>query len=578
SDRAARAGVLAGIPAEHPLTAVVHTAGHLDDGLVPSLTPERIDAVLRPKVDAALHLHELTRDLDLSAFVLFSSAAGTLGSPGQANYAAANAFLDALAQRRRAAGLPAVSLAWGLWEQRSEMTGDLTDADVQRMARAGLAPLSSEEGLALFDTASDLTGTGTGTVFVAMRLDTAPLRAQADAGGLPPLFRGLVRGGLRRAAAHGVADAAASAAARRLAGLSALPEEEQEQVLLEVVRATAAAVLAYPSPDAVGESQEFLELGLDSLTAVELRNQLNAATGLRLPATLLFDHPTPLLVAARLRAERAGAPGGPAGPDGAAGQDGEEGAGVFGAMLQEAGTQGASGQFMELLMQASRFRPSFASAAELRKAPSLVRLSRGGTRPALVCFSSILSISGPHQYARFASAFRGRRDVHAMAAPGFLRGEQLPSTAEAVIEAQAEAVLRHAEGEPFVLLGHSSGGMLAHAVAGRLEGAGVFPEAVVLVDIYSHDDDAIIGIQPGLSEGVDERQGSYVPVDDSRLLAMGAYFRLFGGWKPEAVKAPTLLVRAEEQFFDWKRSATGDWRSYWDLEHTALDVAGNHFT
>ncbi|MER7468445.1 SDR family NAD(P)-dependent oxidoreductase [Streptomyces sp. NPDC097981] len=576
SDREELAALLAGIAAEHPLTAVVHTAGHLDDGLVPSLTPERIDAVMRPKADAALHLHELTRDLDLAAFVLFSSAAGTLGSPGQANYAAANAFLDALAQRRRAAGLPAVSLAWGLWEQRSEMTGALTDADVQRMARAGLAPLSSEEGLALFDTASALTGAG--TVFVAMRLDTAPLRAQADAGGLPPLFRGLVRGGLRRAAARGVADAAVSAAARRLAGLSALPEEEQERVLLEVVRATAAAVLAYPSPDAVGESQEFLELGLDSLTAVELRNQLNAATGLRLPATLLFDHPTPLLVAARLRAELAGAPGGPAGPDGAAGQDGEEGAGVFGAMLQEAGTQGASGQFMELLMQASRFRPSFASSAELRKAPSLVRLSRGGTRPGLVCFSSILSISGPHQYARFASAFRGRRDVHAMAAPGFLRGEQLPSTAEAVIEAQAEAVLRHAQGEPFVLLGHSSGGMLAHAVAGRLESAGVFPEAVVLVDIYSHDDDAIIGVQPGLSVGVDERQGSYVPVDDSRLLAMGAYFRLFGGWKPEAVKAPTLLVRAEEQFFDWKRSTNGDWRSYWDLEHTAVDVAGNHFT
>ncbi|MCX4545407.1 type I polyketide synthase [Streptomyces sp. NBC_01565] len=575
SDREALAALLAGIPAEHPLTAVVHTAGHLDDGLVPSLTPERIDAVLRPKVDAALHLHELTRDLDLAAFVLFSSAAGTLGSPGQANYAAANAFLDALAQRRRAAGLPAVSLAWGLWEQRSEMTGDLTDADVQRMARAGLAPLSSEEGLALFDTASDLTEAA--AVLVAMRLDTVPLRAQADAGGLPPLFRGLVRGGLRRAAAHGVADAAASAAARRLAGLSALPQEEQERVLLEVVRATAAAVLAYPSPDAVGESQEFLELGLDSLTAVELRNQLNAATGLRLPATLLFDHPTPLLVAARLRAELAGAPGGPAGADGAARQDGE-GAGVFGAMLQEAGTQGASGQFMELLMQASRFRPSFASSAELRKAPGLVRLSRGGTRPGLVCFSSILSISGPHQYARFASAFRGRRDVHAMAAPGFLRGEQLPSTAGAVIEAQADAVLRHAQGEPFVLLGHSSGGMLAHAVAGRLESAGVFPEAVVLVDIYSHDDDAIIGIQPGLSEGVDERQDSHVPVDDSRLLAMGAYFRLFGGWKPQALKAPTLLVRAEEQFFDWKRAATGDWRSYWDLEHAAVDVAGNHFT
>ncbi|MDA5285463.1 SDR family NAD(P)-dependent oxidoreductase, partial [Streptomyces sp. Isolate_45] len=576
SDRRALTELLAGIPAEHPLTAVIHTAGHLDDGLVPSLTAERIDSVLRPKVDAALHLHELTRDLDLAAFVLFSSAAGTLGSPGQANYAAANAFLDGLARSRRAAGLPAVSLAWGLWEQRSEMTGELTDADVQRMARAGLAPLSSEEGLALFDTGCALTD---GSVFVAIRLDTAPLRAQADAGALPAVFRGLVRGGLRRAAAHGAGSAAASAAAQRLAGLSALSEEEQERVLLDVVRAQAAAVLAYPSPEAVGESQGFLELGLDSLTAVELRNQLNAVTGLRLPATLLFDHPTPLLVAQLLRAELAAGPGGAAGPAGGAEQGAEDdGGGVFGAMLQEAGAQGASGPFMELLMQASRFRPSFASAAELRRAPALVRLARGENGPGLVCFSSILSISGPHQYARFASAFRGRRDVHAMAAPGFLRGEQLPSTAAAVIEAQAEAVLKHTDGSPFVLLGHSSGGMLAHAVAGRLEAAGVFPEAVVLVDIYSHDDDAILGIQPGLSEGVDERQGSYVPVDDSRLLAMGAYFRLFGGWKPEAVKSPTLLVRAQERFFDWNRATDGDWRSYWDLEHTVVDAPGNHFT
>ncbi|MFF4324794.1 SDR family NAD(P)-dependent oxidoreductase, partial [Streptomyces sp. NPDC001568] len=579
ADRGALTELLAGIPAEHPLTAVIHTAGHLDDGLVPSLTAERIDSVLRPKVDAALHLHELTRDLDLAAFVLFSSAAGTLGSPGQANYAAANAFLDGLARSRRAAGLPAVSLAWGLWEQRSEMTGELTDADVQRMARAGLAPLSSQEGLALFDTACALTG---GSVFVAIRLDTGPLRAQADAGALPAVFRGMVRGGLRKAAGNGAGSAAASAAAQRLAGLSALSQEEQERVLLDVVRAQAAAVLAYPSPDAVGESQGFLELGLDSLTAVELRNQLNAATGLRLPATLLFDHPTPLLVAQLLRGELAAGPGaatGRAGTAGQGGQDGEEaGAGMFGAMLQEAGTQGESGPFMELLMQASRFRPSFASAAELRKAPALVRLARGDDGPGLVCFSSILSISGPHQYARFASGFRGRRDVHAMAAPGFLRGEQLPSTVGAVIEAQAEAVLKHTDGSPFVLLGHSSGGMLAHAVAGRLEAAGVFPEAVVLVDIYSHDDDAILGIQPGLSEGVDERQGSYVPVDDSRLLAMGAYFRLFGGWKPEAVKSPTLLVRAQEQFFDWNRATDGDWRSYWDLEHTVVDAPGNHFT
>ncbi|MGP9017960.1 type I polyketide synthase [Streptomyces sp. BR1] len=584
ADREALAALLADIPAAHPLTAVVHTAGHLDDGLVPSLTPQRVDTVLRPKADAALHLHELTRGLDLAAFVLFSSAAGTLGNPGQANYAAANTFLDALAQHRRAAGLPAVSLAWGLWDQRSEMTGELGDADVQRMAKAGLAPLSATEGLALFDTAlalsaaEDAADENNGAVLVAMRLDTGPLRAQADAGALPPVFRGLVRGGPRRAAGQQPAGSTAAASARLLAGLSGLTEEEQERGLLDVVRTQVAAVLAYPSPDAVGESQEFLELGLDSLTAIELRNHLNAATGLRLSAALLFDFPTPALVARQLRVELAGALGGASTSANAAGGMEEEPAGVFGAMLQEAGAQGASGQFMELLMQASRFRPSFASSAELRKAPGLVRLARGEGGPALVCFSSILSISGPHQYARFASAFRGRRDVWALGAPGFLRGEQLPSTTEAVIEAQAEAVLRQADGAPFVLLGHSSGGMLAHAVAGKLESAGVSPEALVMIDIYSHDDDAIVGIQPGLSQGMDERQDTYVPVDDNRLLAMAAYFRLFGGWKPRTISTPTLLVRAGEQFFDWTRATDGDWRSYWDLEHTALDVPGNHFT
>ncbi len=273
------ASLLDSIPAEYPLDAVVHAAGVLDDGVIGSLTPERLERVLLAKTDAAWHLHELTEHMDLSMFVLFSSAAAAFGSPGQGNYAAANAFLDALAMHRRARGLPGISLAWGLWEEASGMTVDLGEADISRMTRSGLRALGSQEGLALFDAALE----GSETLMLPIPLDFKVMRAQARTGTLPKIFSDLVRAPTRRSSEEG------RSLAQRLAATS---PDERESVVLELVRTEVATVLGHASPDTVDTQRTFKELGFDSLAAVELRNRLGTIAGLRLPATLVFDYPT----------------------------------------------------------------------------------------------------------------------------------------------------------------------------------------------------------------------------------------------------------------------------------------------
>ncbi|WP_435862582.1 type I polyketide synthase, partial [Streptomyces spectabilis] len=262
----------------------------LDDGVLTELSPERVDTVLRPKLDAALHLHELTRDLDLAAFVLYSSAAGVLGNPGQANYAAANAALDALARRRHRAGLPAVSLAWGYWATASGMTEHLGAADLRRNRRIGMVGLSSAEGMALLDAALRTAGP-----LVAAKFDVPGLRATAAEGPLPPLLRGLAPS--PRPTARAAAPAGSASLRERVAGLGAA---ERTEALVDLVRRHAAEVLGHTTADAVRADRTFKEAGFDSLTAVELRNRLAAATGLTLSPAMIFDYPKPAALAGHL--------------------------------------------------------------------------------------------------------------------------------------------------------------------------------------------------------------------------------------------------------------------------------------
>ncbi|WP_455680927.1 SDR family NAD(P)-dependent oxidoreductase [Streptomyces chartreusis] len=294
SDRAAVAALLDGVD----LSGVVHAAGVLDDGLVADLTPERLSRVMAAKVESALHLHELTANHDLSAFVLFSSFAGVVGNAGQAGYSAANNVLDALAATRRAQGLPAVSLAWGMWAHADGMGGTLGGPELERLARQGFPALETGEGLALLDAA--LVVNEPNAVPVALR--TSALAGVRDS--LPGILQGLVPAADRRRRAAGL-----SAAGGALAGrLRALSGQEQERELLDLVQAQVAAVLGHASAGSVDASRAFKDLGFDSLTAVELRNRLGSATGVALPVTVIFDHPTPAALAASLRVQLVGAP------------------------------------------------------------------------------------------------------------------------------------------------------------------------------------------------------------------------------------------------------------------------------
>ncbi|MED7952998.1 alpha/beta fold hydrolase, partial [Streptomyces sp. BE303] len=546
--------------------------------------------------DGARHLHELTRGHDLAAFVLYSSVAAVLGGPGQGSYAAANTYLDALAAHRRSIGLPGQSLAWGQWEEASGITGHLTDADLRRSARAGLRTISGERGARLFEAAARVDA----GYLVAAPLDLAAVRAQQP---VPAVLRTLAPAP-RRAARAATGDGGAPALLSRLAVLA---EAERPAAVLELVRAEVAGVLG-SDPGGVPAARPFNELGLDSLSAVELRNRITAVTGLRLAPTITFDHPDPTQLAdhlavliTELLASGGAAPAGTAPAGAAAGTAAGSVAAVHGSgggapvddprhplstLYRRLAAQGSFPEASALIGVASHLRSRFGAEERARHVLKPIRLASGSGELAVVAFPALSAISGPHEYARLGHSFQGERDVFVVPSPGWDPSDLLPDHLDTYLDMHTETVLELLGDErPFVIVGRSMGGCVAQAVAERLEARGRAVAGLVLVDSYPMDSAAREGMGEwwlhAMLGGMIDRIEQYDMIwSDSSLTSMGGYNNVFAGWEPSPVAAPILALRADTPLRGMvvDTAEREDWRAYWPVPHEVLDIPGDHFT
>ncbi|MBV9022846.1 MAG: SDR family NAD(P)-dependent oxidoreductase [Streptomycetaceae bacterium] len=562
ADPDALAALLDTIPTDHPLTAVIHTAATVDPAPLQTLTADQLDTVLHPKAHTAWHLHRLTQHLDLAAFILYSSSVGILGLAGQGNYAAANTFLDALACHRRHHGLPATSLAWGMWEEKSGLAEQLGPQGISQAINAGLVPIPTKEGLRQLDAA---VGTGPHShlpLLIPARLELNALRAQ----GPVSLLSDLATTPPPRAAT-----AETDNAARPFAGM---PQPERHRFLLELITSHAGAVLSHPDPTAITADSSFRSLGFDSVTAVEMSNRLAAATGLRLPATTVFDHPTPAALATHLHNQLAHS--NTLAPTATArAAQGEGTAGSLGTLLREAIRQDRAGEGVDILAAAARLRPTFSSPPSPQHIPQATWLRQEGLRPALICLDSFIPAAANLTYQRLAATLEGQYDVAAVSLPGYHDGQPLPATVDAAAEALAATIEACAENKPFTLVGFSTGGLAAHAAAHRLHTRGTHPQAVVLIDTLPPGT-ATEAASAEVLRQWSQAHGEFWSDDDTGLTAMGYYLDLFGRlWTPTTLSAPLLLLQAADQLpFTSPRSCAQDWPGL----TACATTPGSHFT
>ncbi|WP_323188221.1 type I polyketide synthase [Streptomyces sp. NBC_00249] len=559
ADRSAVAALLDSLTALPPLSAVVHAAGVGTPAMLADTTVAEVAAVMEAKAAGATHLDELLGERALDAFVLFSSGAAAWGSGAQSAYAAANASLDALAEHRQARGLTATSIAWGAWGG-----GGMVDlAAEERLRLRGLDPMDPARAVLALRRAVEH---GDTAVIVA-DVDWKRFLPGFTAARPSPLLAGLPEVARLLAAEETGAGGRADTEpllARRLAGLSGA---ERDAAVLEFVRSEAAAVLGHPSADAVRDRHVFLELGFDSLTAVQLAKRLSMATGLKLPSTLVFDHPTPTAVTTRLLTLLTETPAAPLKAD----QDD-----LLVGLYRRAGELGRLTEGIEMLTAAARLRPVFDTASAAGHRPVPVRLAHGTEGPQLVCFGPYMAPSGVHQYARFAAAFGGRRTVWALPEPGFGPGEALPQDVAALVEVHVQSVAECAGEEPVVLVGYSSGGWVAHAVACRLEELGRPVEGIVMLDSFTRTQ----GLGDRFQSAVVREQSArfdFISAPGTQLTAMGGYLAAFEHWDAPDAKVPTLVVRAEDRMADGEPGAD-DRPPAPEHARTVTEVPGNHYT
>ena len=543
-----------------PVRTVLHVADAGGAGEpVAAADPDRLAGTVGAHLAAVARLDAVCADHPVDKFLIFVSTAATWGSGGAAVTAATGAGLAALAARRRAAGRPASVLAWAPWH------GEVTDPE--QLRRRGVRPLDPGVALDALDRAVVAGGDEVAVADVDWPAFVPAFTAVRPA----PLLRGVPDAVTEPTApAAGTGSDPATALRDRLA---AVPAADRHRILLDLVRAQAATVLGHAGPGAVEEDRDFLELGFDSLTALELRDALRQETGAELSATLLFDHPTPVALAGHLLGAILGGPAADAPADAAS----PEGAGgLLGGLFRQPKARADAAGYAELLVKLAQFRPSFRTPEELTRPAAVMRLADGPATP-VVCCCTMSLLSGAHEYARVAAGMRGRRDVWALPNPGFGVGEELPADLDALLRVHADTVLRAVGSGGFVLAGHSGGAMVANLLAAELERQGRAPAAVVLMDTYPAGSEVLGGWTSQLLDGMVERDSAYTPMDDHRATAWAGYLPLFLDWNPTPMAAPTLLVRAGEPLGEWTGEPDG-WKSVWPYPHETRDAAGDHFT